>query len=129
MQAPRDKVMIEYRKALVDKDKGFTEPDDHVAIELQFMAILCGKTEEALKGGQKGEARKFLETQKDFLNNHILLWVPELADNVIKTPTVDFYKATAMITKEFLEVDKEAIADLIQGLENMERQAPTTNGT
>ncbi len=118
MQQPRDSVMAEYRKALVDKVKGFPEPEDHVAMELQFMAHLCGKTEETMKGGQKTEAKNLLETQRGFINNHLLVWVPKLADDVVKATTIDFYKAVAQITKGFIELDKGAIDDLIQELEN-----------
>lgn len=114
MQQPRDSVMAEYRKALVDKVKEFPEPEDHVAMELQFMAHLCGKAEEAMKGGQKIDAKKLLETQRDFITNHLLVWVPKLANDIIKATTVDFYKAVAQITKGFIELDKEAIDDLIQ---------------
>jgi TorA maturation chaperone TorD len=118
MQQPRDSVMAEYRKALVDKVKGFPEPEDHVAMELQFMAHLCGKTEEAVKSGQNVDAKNLLESQRNFMNNHLMIWVPKFAADVIKATTVDFYKAIAQITAGFLEVDKEAIRDLIKELEN-----------
>ena len=124
MQQPRDSVMAEYRKALVDKVKEFPEPDDHIAMELQFMAHLCGKAEEAMKNGQKDETRHLLETQRGFLNNHILIWVPKLADDVIKAQTVDFYKAVAQITKGFIELDKGAIEDLIEEVEPVNRESP-----
>ena len=119
MQQPRDAVMAEYRKALVGKVKEWPEPEDHVAMELQFMAHLCGRTEEAGKGAKKDEARKLLETQRDFLDKHILVWVPKLAEDIIKSTTVEFYRALAKITKGFIELDRQAIDDLIKEIDRM----------
>ena len=43
-QEPRDRVLSAYWNAGVNKTKEFTEPEDHIAIELQFMEYLCRKT-------------------------------------------------------------------------------------
>jgi len=40
-QEPRDRVLFAYWEAGVDKKKEYTEPEDHIAIELQFMEYLC----------------------------------------------------------------------------------------
>jgi TorA maturation chaperone TorD len=116
MQQPRDDVMMTYLKAGVSKASNFPEPEDHIAMELLFMAHLCGKTADALQGAQKAEARDLLETQKDFLNNHILIWVPQFTRDIVKVAQLDFYKGVAEITNAFIATDKEAVADLIQEL-------------
>jgi TorA maturation chaperone TorD len=116
MQQPRDDVMMIYLKAGVSKADNFPEPEDHIAMELLFMAHLCGKTADALQGAQKDEARKLLETQEDFLNNHIMTWVPQFTQDVVKVAQLDFYKAVAEITNAFIATDKEAVAELIQEL-------------
>jgi len=41
MQEARDEVLSEYRREGLDKVKDFKEPEDHIALELGFMAYLC----------------------------------------------------------------------------------------
>lgn len=116
MQKPRDDVMMAYLKAGLTKATDFPEPEDHIAMELLFMSRLCEKTADTLQGAQKAEARKLLETQRDFINNHILIWVPKFTQDVVKAAKLDFYKAVAKITNAFILADKEAIVELIQEL-------------
>ena len=72
MQEFRDDVLEAYRKFGVRKIDEFKKPEDHIAVELQFMAYLCRHTIEALNnGGGLYEAKKYLEAQRDFLNNHL----------------------------------------------------------
>ena len=47
MQEERDQVLIMYRSVGLDRSNDFREPEDHVAIELQFMSILADKTARA----------------------------------------------------------------------------------
>lgn len=118
MQQPRDDVLASYRTAYVDKVKDFPEPEDHIAMELQFMAHLSGKTAEAMQAGKKDEAKVLLETQKDFINNHLLVWVPKFTEDVMKAAKLDFYRAVAKITGRFIELDKEAVSDLAHELDH-----------
>jgi TorA maturation chaperone TorD len=56
----------------VRKVDEYREPEDHIAVELQFMAYLCRRTIEALNdGGRLDEVKKYLEAQRDFINNHL----------------------------------------------------------
>jgi putative dimethyl sulfoxide reductase chaperone len=43
MQEPRDQVLKLYRSVGVDKANQFKEPEDHIALELEFMTRLCEK--------------------------------------------------------------------------------------
>ncbi|MFQ6072669.1 MAG: molecular chaperone [Methanosarcinales archaeon] len=65
---------------------------DHVGLELEFMGHLC----------ERGD----LEAQKKFFEDHLIKWVPNLCEEIIKKSESDFYKGIARITKEFLEMEK-----------------------
>ncbi|MBM4467197.1 MAG: molecular chaperone TorD family protein, partial [Chloroflexi bacterium] len=67
MQEARDQVLKIYREEGLDRAEEFNEPEDHVALELEFMAYLCQKTTEALKAGDKVGTLGYLTKQKDFL--------------------------------------------------------------
>jgi anaerobic sulfite reductase subunit A len=113
MQKSRDDVLKVYRAMGVDKVKAFTEPEDHIAIELEFMAYLCDKTSTALRDGIHAEARKYLECQRDFLKEHLAKWVPLLVADILQGSRRDFYRAVGMITKGYVEMDGEVVQGMI----------------
>jgi len=119
MQEPMDEVLHAYWDAGVNKDKKFTEPADHIAVELQFMAYLCRKTAEALGRNEKDNALKYLKMQKDFLRNHLSLWISPFVKDILDTAEVDFYKGIAIITKRFVELDNSMIDDLLKAAEEL----------
>ena len=112
MQQPRDDMLQLYRAMDVEKSGEFKEPEDHIALELQFMAHLCDKTNAALKDGNFKNARKYLDAQTGFLEEHLGKWVPKLASDVLKSAGHEFYRAIAKITKAYVDMDKELVAEL-----------------
>ena len=113
-QEPRDKVLRAYWNAGVDKVKEYTEPEDHIAIELQFMEYLCRKTVEALEKNEKEEANRCLQVQKEFIDDHLSSWVPRLTKDISEGTEVDFYKGIAYITNAFVELERNSIRVLIE---------------
>jgi anaerobic sulfite reductase subunit A len=116
MQQPRDDMFQLYRAMGVEKTGEFKEPEDHIALELQFMAHLCDKTNAALKEGNFTAARKYLDAQRDFLDEHLSKWVPKLASDVLKSARHEFYRAIAKTTKAYVDMDKELAAELGENL-------------
>lgn len=57
MQDAYAEVLHVYRGAGFAKNPGFKEPEDHLAVELAFMALLCGRAVEALRAGGAGGGR------------------------------------------------------------------------
>ncbi len=124
MQKPRDDVMMLYRAMGFEKAKEFTEPEDHIALELQFMANLCEKTTEAMKSNKTEDARKYLEAQRNFLNEHLGKWVPSLAADIFKGGRREFYKAVAKVTKGFVAMDSEMVQELLDALDSDSKPTP-----
>ena len=117
MQRVRDDILKEYRKAGIFKVDEFTEPEDHVALELQFMAYQCGKMEEALQKGDDSETGRLLEVQKDFLDKHLSIWIPRLTKDILESGRAGFYRGAAKITEAFIKMDKETVDGLLEGRE------------
>ena len=116
MQYSRDEVLRTYWSFGVDKKKEFTEPEDHIAVELNFLMYLCQKASEALKNGDAKEARRYIQGQKDFLEMHLVKWVPKLVEDILNTARTPFYKAIAVLTKEYIEMDLSATEDILKQL-------------
>ncbi|MEM2104836.1 MAG: molecular chaperone TorD family protein, partial [Candidatus Bathyarchaeia archaeon] len=112
MQDLRDQVLSIYSSLGVEKNGDYRELEDHIAVELQFMAYLCRRSIESFAKGEEHEGKRYLETQKDFLCNHLAVWVPKLAENVLEKARTDFYKIIACITEEFLKAEKNTLNKL-----------------
>ena len=82
--------------------------EDHIAIELQYMAQLCARTIDNAEGG-------LLQDQVDFLNMHLLNWVPSMCADMEKYARTDFYKAVAKMTLGFLKMDLEMLKEIQSG--------------
>lgn len=118
MQESRDEVMKMYSTEELGRIDKFKEPEDHLAFELEFMAHLCRKSVEALESGSKDELKKYIDKQKEFYDKHLGVWAESFCDDVVKVSREDFYKAFALITKGFMEEEKESLA----ALEKMQEQ-------
>jgi TorA maturation chaperone TorD len=122
MQKPRDEVLAKFRSMGLQKSEDFPEPEDHVALELQFMAHMSEKTGNALRDGKYADARKYLEIQKDFLKTHLGWWVPKLTRDIVKVARQNFYKAIAKITDGYIRIDKSILDELLDGLASAEAE-------
>ena len=111
-QKPRNEVMAFYQQAGLDKMAGFTEPEDHVAIELAFMSLLAGRTADALKANNIEESKRLIELQKKFLTEHLTKWVPRLCADILKAARLDFYKGIAKMTRGFVSADLPLLDEL-----------------
>lgn len=66
---------------------------DHLATELEFMHFLC--------------SRKQAEQQADFLEKHLVNWIPQLAQSFLKQEMVPFYARLIMLIGHYAEIDHE----------------------
>jgi len=113
MQKERDEVLAMYRAEGVDKVSEFTEPEDHVALELQFMSYLAGETSRAASSGNMSETIRRLAAQQSFLKNHLGKWIGLLANDVLKQGKVGFYKGVCLIAEGLVEEDTKALIDIV----------------
>jgi len=95
----------EYASSGLEKNEAFKEPDDHLAMELAFMAHLCGRTADAASD-PAGEALSGLSRQRDFLETHLLSWVPAMAEKLKAARPAGFYASASEFLCRFLDVDQ-----------------------
>lgn len=85
------------------------EADDHVAIELDFMATLASKTCDTVAGD-----RGVLEAQLAFLEEHLLAWVDSFAERLGACGTVSgFYPSFARLAALVCRRDAEVLRELL----------------
>lgn len=114
MQDARDQVMHFYFKKGVAQSeitKDFLE--DHIALELEFMAYLCNQAQKTIqKRDWEGYAKNISE-QAAFLKKHLLNWVPAFCQDVKKYAQTDFYKSVSIIASGYLKLDAQLMDTLI----------------
>lgn len=113
MQDARDEVLAIYRSAGLDKQDSWKEGEDHVALELEFEQILANRTVEALRRGDEDEAAALLTTQQNFLEDHLLSWVPMMTADMKRFAKTDLYQGLAYLTDGFLNTDKAFLDDVL----------------
>lgn len=113
MQDARDEVLAIYRSNGMDKAQDWTDGEDHVALELEFVQILSDRTIEALRSGDEDAAFSLLETQCSFLADHLCAWVPMMTSDLKRFAHTKMYLGLAYLTEGFLEADYAFVKDLL----------------
>ena len=79
------------------------EPDDHLGLELEFLATLLGASLEALDEDDEHDATLFAQEAGAFLDAHVRQWAPEFFEVVLAQAQTDFYRGVARLGLGLLE--------------------------
>lgn len=109
MQEARDEVLALYRKYGLGVDDRYNIPEDHIALELEFMGYLCRLINSYAAAEDADEAVKILQEQEGFIKLHFDRWVPAFCKDIKKVSGTDFYSGAADLTLSFIAMDKEII--------------------
>ena len=115
MQEARDRVVQLYRAQGLQLAAGSADAEDHLSIELEFVAHLCASAARAYAAGEPEEAQRCLRAQAAFLAEHLLNWAPRLCSDVERLASSGLYQAFANITSAYLDVDHDLLAALLAG--------------
>jgi putative dimethyl sulfoxide reductase chaperone len=85
------------------------EPDDHIGLELSFLANLASLALQAIQQ-DPNSVESLLQAQRTFLTEHLLRWGPAWAKLVKQHAETDFYRGVAHLTHGALL----AAADVLQ---------------
>lgn len=88
-----------YRRFGLESLKVRKEPDDHVGLELSFLAYLIGKTIEALEQEGSAAAAYYLEAQRQFLAEHLGKWIDLWTERVQAEAKTDFWPGVALLAE------------------------------
>ena len=114
--------VFQIRKKLADFDLQFihenTDPDDHIAIELEFMTYLINYTLSAKEEGRENDYAKGVYTQYWLMKEHLNRWIRLFTHDIHSSNTSDFYKGIAILLSIFVEEDFEYIKSLKEDLDN-----------
>jgi TorA maturation chaperone TorD len=91
-------VRQQYQRFGMETRPSNVEPDDHIGLELRFMAHLNGLALFAMDKGDANLSIEAVEAIRLFLTEHLLQWSPEFLTLVTKSATTAYYRAIAQLT-------------------------------
>ncbi len=107
-QVQTSQVRAWYRRFGLEAANDGREPEDHIGLELAFVAHLSGLGLTALEAGDDAAFTETLEALRAFLNTHLLKWAPAWCRQVEAGASTAFYQAAARITRGVLaELSKQ----------------------
>ncbi|KYH32995.1 Tat proofreading chaperone DmsD [Moorella mulderi DSM 14980] len=92
-----------YRSFGLESKKKNREPDDHLGLEMEFMAWLSQAAAAKVQAGE--DASEFLQGQRRFLKEHLEQWVPALCSDIQGAARTKFFRGLALFTRGWLQVD------------------------
>lgn len=95
----------------VKVEQNLNEPEDHLAIQLDFLAHLAISANQIEHSAQLSSA---LQAQSDFISQHLLTWLPAFAERCTQFDAFGLYSAAARLALAFIQQDKHCLDELFQ---------------
>ncbi len=86
----------------LENTQGSMERVDHVAVECEFMSVLCVKQATGILSGDLGLVDACCDAQRTFLRDHLARWLPALGSKVAKADGDGIYGHLARVSTAFL---------------------------
>jgi len=86
-----------YRRFGIESEKLHKEPDDHIGLELSFLAYLAGLGLQALEAGDETRFTEILQAKSQFISQHPIKWAKNWDALVEKNAHSDFYRGLSRL--------------------------------
>jgi TorA maturation chaperone TorD len=93
--------------------------DDHIALECALMAQLGDRASNACSAGDTETIKVALEASGQFLEEHLLVWLPDYVADLVKIDRADFYPIMAQLALEYMRIDRLLMNELISELQDV----------
>lgn len=112
MQEARNEVVAIYRRAGMAISETWKDPEDHIALELEYLQVMAQKAAGLLREGDADRAAACLEEQREFLDGRLRLWTPMLTEDMKRFAKTGLYEGLAYVLDGFLQLDSEFFAEV-----------------
>lgn len=103
MQEARDNVAKLYKRYHLKVREDLAVPEDHIGIELEFVAYLNELKLYSKIPERKSDNPSPLLVKKIFLEQHLLNWIPRFCTDIALQAGTTFYQGLARLTESFLQ--------------------------
>ena len=109
-------VVEAYAEAGISPPLPEAAPPDHLSAELRFLAIACYHEGQAWDGGDLQAACDWLQRERDFLDQHILCWVPDYCAKLDDLAHKPLYHALLVLTPLACQNDRQDIDNILDAV-------------
>lgn len=106
-----------YRRFGLEPINLHKEPDDHIGLELLFIAHLARLALKATQEDSTTDLERPLEAQRGFCKEHLLIWAPVWCDLMLEHARTDYYRGLALLVRgaltELANVLELEIAEMV----------------
>ena len=90
--------------------------DDHVALEIDFVRRLGERARDAWAAGDRDAAAGALAASREFLSDHLGVWVGTWAEAVEQAPHGELYREAARLLEAYVACDLQLLGELTEAL-------------
>lgn len=116
MQESRDDVYRRYLEDGFQVDPSLHEPEDHLTFELEYLASMNTRAAEAVAADDEATLSHNLVRQTEFIDEHLLNWLPDLRAAAQKYAQLTFYVGMLLVAEGYLQESQTLLQDLLQDL-------------
>lgn len=110
MQESRDDVVVRFREDGFQVDPSLHEPEDHLSFELEYLQVMSERALELAGRGDEAGLRRNMERQREFIELHLLNWLPTLREVAAKFATLPFYTGLLLVAQGALEQARDYLS-------------------
>lgn len=119
MQEARDEVYKMYCDEQMQPNPSLQVPEDHLSFELEFMALLLDRLNEALQNEDLSRAKEYAQKAKKFHEEHQANWIDDFCDMVMEVSETRFYKGVSKVTRGFVHLEGGIVDEIALAIEEL----------
>lgn len=108
-------VREQYKRLGLQAPRLNREPDDHIGLELDFLAQSCVSALTALEQDASLAAERYVRIGADFTREHLLLWAPQMLNDAAQAASTEWVRGLQLMTLGTIDAWQQALtaADLL----------------
>ena len=99
----------------ITSEEGKRDLPDNLSAELEFLHFLTFKESQAREEGNQELLKGYVLAQKDFLERHMVNWIPKFSDKMQKLSTLPLYAELAKITSTVALAEFDLARSMLEG--------------
>lgn len=113
----RDDVVARFLEDGFQVNPDLHEPEDHLAFELEYLVDMNERAAAWAQAKDKAELRRNVVRQLEFIERHLLNWIPELREVAQEYATLAFYPGMLLVAQGALEQGSDLLRSILAQLD------------
>ena len=113
----RDDVVARFLEDGFQVNPDLHEPVDHLAFELEYLVNMNERAGECAQAKDKAQLRRNVVRQLEFIEGHLLNWIPALREVAQEYAKLTFYPGMLLVAQGALEQGRDLLRDILEQLD------------